>query len=347
MMLLNPYRFAAAVTPDPGGSDQPPAVGEYWAAQGGYYVGLFEPRFFTGAPNDYRRWHLVIADAAHELFGFAWKTSATSTPGTTSEHDGLATLGAVEAAGIAGHPVFQAAKGKSVDGKTDFYIPAYYELGFIRAQLWPLAAFSSGAQVFRSEYYWSATEITASGVSGLQFFSNSGANLYKPDTNLRTCRPVRRVALPAAGSGGAFETAGGFKYWRLNFITNQNGGYSNLTEVEMRATSGGADMTISDPARISASGQFSSYGPVRAFDDNLASSSQWIDNLSATSGWLQYRFDYDVLVAEYTMVSTDSPPNAPKDWQLLASHDGTTWEVIHAVTGEPAWGAFEKRTYAV
>lgn len=91
------------------------------AYQGGYYAGLIST---TG--NGVADFRLVVAPVSSGLNpSRQWKTSNTSTPGTSSDIDGPSNSSAMN---NGSHPAAQFCEGLSIGGYTDWYMPAKNEL---------------------------------------------------------------------------------------------------------------------------------------------------------------------------------------------------------------------------
>lgn len=171
----------------------PPAIGEYWTGQGGYYAGDI-----TYA--DGRQFHLVVADKSADNLGIQWKTSRTLTAGTFSEDDGLANTLLIT---NTEHPAGNYCATYTVEQLDDFYLGAKNEMYRVYLNLGPFGAntpaiFKSGGdQAFSTNNdYWSSTQINANDASEQRFSSGSqGAFHYKD--SLIYARPLRRVAKTA------------------------------------------------------------------------------------------------------------------------------------------------------
>jgi len=232
IIYINPYQF---VTAPVGGFDyyNPANIGQPVA--GGYFAGLI-----SHTANGVATHALIVAPAETGASGTgytitamrAWKTTQTTTAGATSEFDGAANTAAMVAAGIADHPAAEFCVGLTIDGLSDWYLPARLELDIAYELLKPgpdlnstsagtniyavparsinrtttvpgqtsVVAFQEGQpQVFTfttgslAGAHWSSTEATAANGWPLSFHSGQGNALSK--TVQRRVRAFRRVAL--------------------------------------------------------------------------------------------------------------------------------------------------------
>lgn len=107
------------------------AIGD--AFGGGYYAGQI-------GVSSVATHYLVVAPASSGQFIGAWKTSSTTTAGTTSVIDGPANTAAMIAAGAAAHPCGQFCDNLSTGGQTDWYMPAKNEMEVCYYNLKPTTA---------------------------------------------------------------------------------------------------------------------------------------------------------------------------------------------------------------
>lgn len=192
-----------------------PAIGS--AFQGGYYAGQI-----STAGNGVADFYLVVAPkSSGENSSKQWKTSNTSTSGTSSVIDGPTNSSNMN---NASHPAAQFCEGLTIGGYSDWYMPAKNELEVCYYNLKPTTAnnstssgtntnavpsrgsnyttsvpaqtsatdFQTGnSQAFAAGFYWSSTEYSAA-TAWLQYFGNGAqGNSYKD--NSRRVRAVRRV----------------------------------------------------------------------------------------------------------------------------------------------------------
>jgi hypothetical protein len=107
----------------------PAVIGEPFG--GGYFAGYIS-HTADGNPTH----ALIVAPRLEGATGtgytlttmLAWKTTNTTTVGTTSLFDGAANTAAMVTAGIADHPAANFCKNLSIGGFTDWYLPATAEL---------------------------------------------------------------------------------------------------------------------------------------------------------------------------------------------------------------------------
>jgi len=182
-----------------------PNIGD--AFEGGFFAGLISHTDDGVATHG-----LIVAPSASGYNGQAtlqWKTSNTSTAGTTSPFDG-----AINSANMnnASHPAAQYCEGLSIGGYSDWYLPARYELDIAYQNLKPtttsnstswginpysvpertvnrttgapartsIATFQTGgAEAFVADSHWSSTEDSATLAWGLNFSNGSQFNVSK------------------------------------------------------------------------------------------------------------------------------------------------------------------------
>ena len=188
---------------------------------GGYYAG----KIVTGGVT----YALIVASKAQggENTSLDWKTSNSSTTGTTSINDGLANTNTMIAAGASAHPAANFCNNLSINGYNDWYLPAKDELEILYRYLKPTTDAndtSSGANtssvpttsnytsgspaqtsvtIFRtgnseafvtSNYYWTSTEQSSTN-GWIQNFSNGGQGNFGNKTYAFYVRGVRRIAI--------------------------------------------------------------------------------------------------------------------------------------------------------
>ena len=204
-----------------------PPIGS--AFEGGFFAGLIS-HTANGVPTH----ALIVAPRATGATGtgytlttnLQWKTSQTTTTGTTSDFDGAANTAAMVTAGIADHPAAQFCVNLTINGFSDWYLPARYELDIAYHNLKPtttnnstswginpysvpertvnrtagdpgqtsVAAFQSGGgEDFVAGGHWSSTEDSATNAWVLSF-SNGGQG-QSSKTGTGPVRAFRKLAL--------------------------------------------------------------------------------------------------------------------------------------------------------
>lgn len=187
---------------------------------GGYYAGKINV--------DGQIYALVIApkslggDSPSRL---QWKTSESSTAGTSSVNNGWANTQAMETAGIAAHPAANFCRNLNIGGYTDWYLPSKDELEILYRSFKPttntndtsvgansssvpptsnytsnnpaqtsIALFQSGGAeaMASSNYYWSSTE-NGPLYAWVQLFLNGSAQAGVAKSTTHHVRAVRRV----------------------------------------------------------------------------------------------------------------------------------------------------------
>jgi hypothetical protein len=201
-----------------------PAIGD--AFEGGFFAGLI-----SHTDDGVATHALIVAPAATGASGtgytittnLQWKTTTTTTAGTTSPFDGAANSANMN---NADHPAAQFCEGLSIGGYSDWYLPARYELDIAYENLKPttasnntswginpysvpertvnrtagapaqtsVAAFQSGgAEAFVAANHWSSTEDSSADAWRLVFNDGGQADTNK-DGSLRV-RAFRKLAL--------------------------------------------------------------------------------------------------------------------------------------------------------
>jgi hypothetical protein len=196
-----------------------PDIGD--AYEGGFFAG-----FISHTDDGVATHGLIVAPAASGYNGQAtlqWKTTNTSTAGTTSPFDG-----AINSANMnnASHPAAQYCEGLSIGGYSDWYLPARYELDIAYENLKPtttsnntswginpysvpertvnrtagapgqtsIAAFQTGgAEAFVAGLHWSSTEPSATSAWRLSF--GDGFQFTSNKDNASYVRAFRKFAL--------------------------------------------------------------------------------------------------------------------------------------------------------
>jgi hypothetical protein len=204
-----------------------PNIGD--AFEGGFFAGYIS-HTADGNPTH----GLIVAPRAtgatgdpYPLPGYLlWKTANTTTADTTSPFDGAANTAAMVTAGIADHPAAEFCVDLTIDGYSDWYLPARYELDIAYENLKPtttsnntswgineysvpertvnrtagdpaqtsITAFqSTGSEPFVDGSHWSSTEVSATNAWRLRFSDGPQTSDDKDDINY--VRAFRKFAL--------------------------------------------------------------------------------------------------------------------------------------------------------
>ena len=202
-----------------------PAIGA--AFEGGFFAGTI-----SHTANSVPTHALIVAPAATGASGtgyttttnLQWKTTNTTTAGTTSSFDGAANSANMN---NASHPAAQFCEGLSIGGYTDWYLPARYELDIAYYNLKPttgsnntshginaysvpargsdyttgtpaqttVTAFQTGnSEAFVASLHWSSTEGSSSVAWVLDFLDGGQFNLFSKGSGFRV-RAFRKLAL--------------------------------------------------------------------------------------------------------------------------------------------------------
>jgi hypothetical protein len=207
-----------------------PAIGD--AFEGGFYAGLI-----SHTANSVATHALIVAPRSTGATGTGytlttnkqWKTSNTTTAGTTSTFNGAANTANMSGGA---HPAADFCTGLSIGGYSDWYFPARYELDIAYYNLKPttainttgfginpysvpertsnysggipartsIAAFQSGgSQAFVDSYHWSSTEFDSDQAWGFDFSTGDQSESvffqFDEKTDSIPVRAFRKIAL--------------------------------------------------------------------------------------------------------------------------------------------------------
>jgi hypothetical protein len=188
---------------------------------GGFFAGQI-----STAGNSIADYNLVVGPVSStQNLSIQWKTSNTTTAGTSSVIDGPANSTAMN---NANHPAAQFCEAITTGGFSDWYMPAKNELEVCYYNLKPLtnanqtssginanavparaSAYTSGTpaqtsattfqdpntESFTSAYYWSSTEFNSTKSWQQQFINGYQGYYYGPKNTSWNVRAVRRIAV--------------------------------------------------------------------------------------------------------------------------------------------------------
>lgn len=154
----------------------PPAIGQFWPGQGGFYAGLV--RGESSLPD----YHLVVPSAEHgEVKEITWGSAGQKEDNSENEWGGAANTACLTASEHS-HPAAEWAAGLSIDGHSDFYLPSRRELRLCWVNL---------PEQFAKEWYWSSTQCSP-GYAWVQLFVDGFQDNAHKYSEFRA-RAVRRV----------------------------------------------------------------------------------------------------------------------------------------------------------
>lgn len=214
--MRHPHGLRAAA-----GAGGLPEIGE--AYEGGYFAGYISQNADGVATHG-----LIVAPAASGYNGkstLQWKTSSTSTPGTSSLFDGAANTASMA---DASHPAANYCAGLTIGSYSDWYLPALYELGIAYYNLKPttdtnntssgtnpysvpargsnytagdpsqtsVTAFQSGgAEAFVASSHWSSSEYSSSNAWNINFSVGTENSTLSKFLSSLYVRAFRKFAL--------------------------------------------------------------------------------------------------------------------------------------------------------
>jgi hypothetical protein len=133
------------------------------------------------------------------------------------------------------------------------------------------------------------------------------------------------------------------RYWRIYITAVQSGGFTSMCELEMYT--GVEPSNVCSGGTASASSTGFGWVAANAFDGSQAEPG-WhsgTNNIPTTPEWIQYDFgsgnDKDITQIKMVMRSGNGG-QAPKDFQLQYSDNGSSWTTLFTVTGRTDWGSY-------
>jgi hypothetical protein len=153
-----------------------PALGAYWAEQGGVYAGLVR-----GADGETDR-HLIIAtDPAGKFEGVQWGAYGKRIDGADSKHDGM---GNTRAMAQAGNTTAAAVLALDIGGHKDWHIGSQADMH--------VAAANCPEAFDQVDYYWTSTQDDAHSAFCQGFEDgSSGWGDKRTQLRVRACRSIR------------------------------------------------------------------------------------------------------------------------------------------------------------
>jgi hypothetical protein len=149
-----------------------PLPGQYWPEQGGIYKGIMA--------NGGKPYALIEAMPEHDIKDVLWGKYGKNIDGADSYRDGATNTDAMAAAGL---ELAQKVKALTIEGHSDWYIPAVGEMHLAIAH----------KQEGGTGWYWSSTQFSAYD-AWVQDFLNGITGIGSKDGGSHV-RPVRRSFL--------------------------------------------------------------------------------------------------------------------------------------------------------
>lgn len=156
-------------------STTPPAVGEYWANQGGIYAGI--------TTNGERQWHLVLAIDPASKIKAPWGKFPNEISGEFSDSDGNHNCLLISKA-EPDNKIISHLTQLNIDGHTDFYLPSKNELKQLYKNI---------PEQFEKIWHWTSTQYSALHAWG-QDFGDGFQGVSLKDIELAV-RAVRRLPI--------------------------------------------------------------------------------------------------------------------------------------------------------
>lgn len=147
--------------------------------------------------------------------------------------------------------------------------------------------------------------------------------------------------LPASNKSAAY------RYWRI-LIASNNGdaNFVSISEVELRATVGGPDVTTTTTP-VSASGSYDSTTLPKLVVDNVNPSYGWIsDAYSAYPRWLLFDLASRMEIKSVAISASNlgGSARAPKDFSIQGSDDAVNFTTLKSFSST-SWAPSETRVF--
>ncbi|MCM3256971.1 discoidin domain-containing protein [Paenibacillus lautus] len=98
----------------------------------------------------------------------------------------------------------------------------------------------------------------------------------------------------------------------------------------------------------SASSNYVNNPAYMAFDKNIGATAAWVSAAGTTTGWIQYKFPYKIIIAKYEIFPQNNLVNrAPKSWTFEGSDDGASWEVLDIQTNIVGWATNVAKEFTI
>jgi hypothetical protein len=167
---------------------------------------------------------------------------------------------------------------------------------------------------------------------------------YALDASWGTSAETKTFGRLVSPSVTAAYPAWRVRIWGSNDVywPEAGGYYGGLSELEFRATVGGADQA-SGGAPIS-NRDYAGYPASNAFDNDGAT--RWGTDQPVRTSAIGYVFSAPTAVAQISVKGSPNSTESPKDFSIQY-YDGERWYVARDIRGATLWGSGENRTYSV
>jgi hypothetical protein len=179
--------------------------------------------------------------------------------------------------------------------------------------------------------------------------SNAGARLGSTAVQLAIASAFTTGKVAYVQRVDEAANTGSHRYWRVNILTSGNGADTGMAECEFRSSAGGADLTGNTGGSVIFSTQLNtgSFAAANAFDNNT--STNWCSSgMNAAGEWIGWDFGagnaYNIIEVAFSCRS-DFVSDAPKNFNIEYSDDGSTWSISWRVTNQTGWVSGVTRTF--
>lgn len=184
-------------------------------------------------------------------------------------------------------------------------------------------------------YQWLLDGAPISGETGSTYTIRAG-----DDPNLLSCR--------VSNNGGFYDVFVGHRYWRIAITANNGSSFTSLVECQFHTRSNNGDETGNGVG--SASSNFPGGSVANAFNRVFNNSGNyWATVSGGLPAWLAYDFGAgqvpDIRRVSIASRAGGDVAQAPRDFTVQWSDDGSTWTTAWAVTGATGWSGLVLRYF--
>lgn len=185
-------------------------------------------------------------------------------------------------------------------------------------------------------YQWKMSGVVISGATSANYTIQSGDDLSA-------------LSCVVTHGTNSYETRLGHRYWRV-YVTATNGsGFVGVSDIKMMADVNAGPDTGPDKTTIfSTEYSTGNEKAANAFDNDPTAGPCWASSGAALPQWIGQDIpDTRPHVMRVTIRSRSSADaaQAPKDFAIQYSDDGSSWTTAWSVTNQTGWGDYETRTF--